>query len=313
MNQAVAREPGAPAVKPFLAQRVLGLCILFAGLAGCLDRGGDETTYRTCTQDYLNSIDEDAPIPPLTIYLGDLCFRPDRFTMEAGQTVHFVVDTYDRGTMLPEPHALAVLPVGAPYEERINLPRSVPGKEYYEHFPLAEVHVTFAQAGEYYLWNYYHGYAGAADPPQLPSRRPEPRDELRNGMAMRQFTVRQAGPLQIVGLDANATDDDSQASPLNETVILRNQGSSAANLGGVTLKNESGVRYTFPEDFRLGRGAGVQVHTGEGVDDRDDLYMGRLSEVWDDESDTAFLYDGDRLVDAYWYAPPSESHVTIDS
>lgn len=71
------------------------------------------------------------------------------------------------------------------------------------------------------------------------------------------------------------------------------------NMSGWKLMDEKNHVYTFPPSgFILKAGASVKVHTGSGEDTATDLYWGRGSAVWNNNGDTAYLYDADgNLVD----------------
>jgi endonuclease YncB( thermonuclease family) len=77
----------------------------------------------------------------------------------------------------------------------------------------------------------------------------------------------------------------------DEYVDVTNDGSSKLDMSGWTLEDEAGYTYTFPDSFTLDAGATVRVHTGDGTDTSTDLYWGRGSGVWNDDGDTAYVYD----------------------
>ena len=82
----------------------------------------------------------------------------------------------------------------------------------------------------------------------------------------------------------------------DEYVEVTNDGSSILDMSGCTLEDEGGNSYTFPASFSLEAGATVRVHTGDGTDTATDFYWGRNSSVWNDDGDTAYVYDdNDRL------------------
>ncbi|NJE06186.1 lamin tail domain-containing protein [Thermococcus sp. M36] len=84
-----------------------------------------------------------------------------------------------------------------------------------------------------------------------------------------------------------------------EYVLITNEGSADVDMGGWKLMDESNHVYTFPAGFILKAGASVKVHTGEGTDTETDLYWGRKQAVWNNDGDTAYLYDAEgNLVDS---------------
>jgi Lamin Tail Domain len=91
-------------------------------------------------------------------------------------------------------------------------------------------------------------------------------------------------------------DPNTNAGRNQEYVVVHNSGTTAARLGGWTLRDlprpstPSHV-FRFPS-FRLRPGASVRVHTGRGSNTATDLYWGRTSYVWGDDSDKATLKNG---------------------
>jgi len=77
----------------------------------------------------------------------------------------------------------------------------------------------------------------------------------------------------------------------DEYVDVKNDGSSSLDMTGWTLEDEAGYTYQFPDGFSLGAGDTVRVHTGSGTDSSTDLYWGSGSPIWNNDSDTAHLYD----------------------
>ncbi|WP_461862693.1 lamin tail domain-containing protein [Thermococcus sp.] len=83
-----------------------------------------------------------------------------------------------------------------------------------------------------------------------------------------------------------------------EYVVIENEGLSDVDLTGWQLRDEANHAYTFPTGFILKAGASVRVHTGEGTDTDTDLYWGRKQAVWNNNGDTAYLYNAEgKLVD----------------
>ncbi|NJF24938.1 lamin tail domain-containing protein [Thermococcus sp. Bubb.Bath] len=102
----------------------------------------------------------------------------------------------------------------------------------------------------------------------------------------------------IVMVQYNAEGDDSKN--LNgEYVLIKNVGSSAVNLEGWKLMDESGNTFIFP-NVTLSPGEEVRVHSGKGKNTKTDLYWGSDKPIWNNEGDTAYLYDSNGvLVDSY--------------
>ena len=90
-----------------------------------------------------------------------------------------------------------------------------------------------------------------------------------------------------------------------EFVILENEGPEKVSLSGWTLTDRTATGekphvYRFPPTFTLSPREKVYVHTGLGKDSfekgdpsRWNLYWGRQSFVWNNEGDTATLFDAE--------------------
>ena len=78
----------------------------------------------------------------------------------------------------------------------------------------------------------------------------------------------------------------------DEYIVIENRGSGAISLTAWTLKDEVGHSFTFPS-FTLEAGATVTVHTGSGSNTQTNLYWGSGAAVWNNDHDTAYLYDSE--------------------
>lgn len=108
-----------------------------------------------------------------------------------------------------------------------------------------------------------------------------------------------APTIKIVDIDyAPAT------SPLDEVVILRNEGNAPQDMTGWRLEDIQGHTYVFPP-FVLEADARVRVWTKEGQDTSADLFWGIRTTVWnDDVADTAALKNNQgEVIDAFTYTP----------
>lgn len=77
----------------------------------------------------------------------------------------------------------------------------------------------------------------------------------------------------------------------NEWVKIKNSGSSAVDLKGWEIKDEDNKHtYTFPS-FQLEAGATVTLHTEDGTNTGTELYWGSGNPIWNNDGDTASLYD----------------------
>ncbi|USZ67543.1 lamin tail domain-containing protein [Halorussus salilacus] len=112
--------------------------------------------------------------------------------------------------------------------------------------------------------------------------------------------------------DVSITDiqEDGEDS-LDEYVDIRNDGDADLEMTGWTLEDEADYTYEFPDGFTLGAGETVRVHTGDGEDTDTDLYWGMGIPVWNNDGDTAYLYDdAGNLADELTY--PTESDACGD-
>ncbi|WP_297487296.1 lamin tail domain-containing protein [Thermococcus sp.] len=102
----------------------------------------------------------------------------------------------------------------------------------------------------------------------------------------------------IVSVVYDAPGDD--ADNLNgEYVLLKNVGESAVNLAGWELRDADGNSFRFPEVY-LSPGAELRIHSGRGISGPSDLYWNSTVPVWDNDGDTAYLYNSEgHLVDVY--------------
>lgn len=72
--------------------------------------------------------------------------------------------------------------------------------------------------------------------------------------------------------------------------MLKNLGSVPVNLKGWIITDEAGHTYHFPA-LVLQPGQEVILHTGVGTDTSHDLYWGSKRAIWNNDHDTAYLYD----------------------
>jgi hypothetical protein len=110
--------------------------------------------------------------------------------------------------------------------------------------------------------------------------------------------VIRTGDVQIVAILANPA---TEPGATHEYVDLASHAESAVQMEGWALRDESGTTYTFPS-FKLPAGATVRIHVAKGIDSTADLYWGRTGSVWNNGSDTAYLYDpSGTLVSVFGY------------
>uniref|UniRef100_UPI001BD391C9 NosD domain-containing protein n=1 Tax=Methanomethylovorans sp. TaxID=2758717 RepID=UPI001BD391C9 len=85
----------------------------------------------------------------------------------------------------------------------------------------------------------------------------------------------------------------------DEWVKIMNSGSFAVDLTGWEIKDEGDIHtYKFPS-FQLGAGEAVTLYTTKGTNTGTELYWGSGGFVWNDDGDTAYLYNsGGYLLDS---------------
>ncbi|AEK72220.1 nuclease (SNase domain protein) [Thermococcus sp. 4557] len=85
----------------------------------------------------------------------------------------------------------------------------------------------------------------------------------------------------------------------DEYVVLKNKGSKAVDLKGWVIMDEANHKYYFPSVI-LQPGQEIVLHTGRGSNTSHDLYWGSKRAIWNNDHDTAYLYDAQgRLVDKF--------------
>ncbi|MFC6724775.1 lamin tail domain-containing protein, partial [Halobium palmae] len=88
------------------------------------------------------------------------------------------------------------------------------------------------------------------------------------------------------GSDGDPDDTDDAG----EYVAVESTAETPLDLTGWTVEDEAGKRYAFPDGLVVPPGAMIRLYTGEGTD-RVDLHWGRSGAVWNDDGDTASVFD----------------------
>ena len=86
------------------------------------------------------------------------------------------------------------------------------------------------------------------------------------------------------------TDTGSNSSLNAEWIQLRNRCSTSRLLTSWKIKDAAGHTYTFGS-YALGGGKYVKIHTGKGTNTATDRYQGRSWYVWNNDKDTAYVYN----------------------
>jgi micrococcal nuclease len=110
-------------------------------------------------------------------------------------------------------------------------------------------------------------------------------------------------PLRIQKIYYDAPGPDAE-NPNGEWVEIMNEGSSAVDLAGCSLKDEGTHIYAF-STVELPAEKVLKLYSGQGTDSSTVLFWGLSDDaVWNNEGDTAFLRDPEgRLIDIYGYSP----------
>ncbi len=108
--------------------------------------------------------------------------------------------------------------------------------------------------------------------------------------------------VRIATIEGDAPGQD-HLFPNGEWIELVNDGATAADLSGWSIRDESTRnRYDFPDGFSLEPGATVRVYSGCGDDDVQSLYWCGGGPVWNNGGDTGFLVDPEgRFADTLSY------------
>lgn len=81
----------------------------------------------------------------------------------------------------------------------------------------------------------------------------------------------------------------------------KNTGSTSINLKGFILKDKANHKFVFP-NFILAPGKIVKVYSGKGTSNSNSLYLGSSTAIWNNDGDTAYLYDSrEKPIDTYEY------------
>jgi len=102
--------------------------------------------------------------------------------------------------------------------------------------------------------------------------------------------------IHCIYYNSPGTDSGSNTSLNAEWIQLRNRCSTSRSLTNAKVKDAAGHTYTFGS-YTLGGGKYVKVHTGKETNTTSDRYQGRSWYVWNNDKDTAYLYNasGTRL------------------
>jgi hypothetical protein len=99
-----------------------------------------------------------------------------------------------------------------------------------------------------------------------------------------------------VQYDSPGTDYGSNSSLNAEWVRIKNTGPKKKSLDGWKLRDKAGHVYRF-NDFRLGAGKWVKVHSGSGAHTKYHLYQDSGAYIWNNDGDTAKLKKGKKVID----------------
>jgi hypothetical protein len=89
--------------------------------------------------------------------------------------------------------------------------------------------------------------------------------------------------------DSPGADNGSNASLNAEYIVIKNTGAARVGIGGWTIRDNSGHVYKFAAGTRLGAGAKLTLHTGNGTNRVGHRYWGQDNYVWNNDGDRARL------------------------
>lgn len=81
------------------------------------------------------------------------------------------------------------------------------------------------------------------------------------------------------------------ASPLDESVSIKNKGNSSVDMELWRLSSDSGNKFDLLDEFTLAVGATVKIWTKHGDNNSTNIYMDREIQFWNDTNDCAWLKD----------------------
>lgn len=106
--------------------------------------------------------------------------------------------------------------------------------------------------------------------------------------------------LKIININYDAEGDDNE-NPNGEWVEIKNVEILPVNMKDFILKDKANHMFTFPE-FILNSEEIVRVYSGCGENSSYSLYWCSKGAIWNNDTDTAFLYDSQgNLIDKYEY------------
>ncbi len=93
-----------------------------------------------------------------------------------------------------------------------------------------------------------------------------------------------------ITVQADAPGNDHR-NPNGEYVVVENTDAAATAIGGWRLCDLANHCFRFPPGAAIAGGGRIVVHSGVGRSDGERFYMGRRRAVWNNDGDTATLYD----------------------
>ncbi len=104
-----------------------------------------------------------------------------------------------------------------------------------------------------------------------------------------------------IGVFADAPGNDHR-NPNGEYAMLSNASTSPLDISRWTLCDAARHCFTFPPGASIGPHATIVLHSGRGISDGVRFFMGYRSAVWNNDGDTATLYDpSGQVVTRYVY------------
>jgi len=108
-------------------------------------------------------------------------------------------------------------------------------------------------------------------------------------------------PISINKINANAPGNDEE-NVNGEWLEIKNQGKEGLSLDSFYLKDESNNLFTFPA-ISLKGNTSLKIYSGKGKNNNHEIYWGSNRPIWNNDSDSVYLFDHQSLLVDYQKYP----------
>jgi len=106
--------------------------------------------------------------------------------------------------------------------------------------------------------------------------------------------------LKIINVNYDAPGNDNE-NENGEWIEIKNIGNSPVDISNFVLKDKVNHQFIFPK-FTLEQNEIVKIFSGCGINTNNSLYWCSTGAIWNNDTDTAYLYDSQaNLIDTYTY------------